>query len=92
MQIKSNYLIKTIGENIVVVPLKEEAIRFNGIITLNKTGQFLFQTLQKENLSKEQLLTIVLNKYNIEKNQAMRDIDDFIEKCLENKLIDENNF
>jgi len=91
MKIKPNYLLKTIGENIVVVPLKEEAIRFNGIIALNKTGQYLFQTLQKYDLSKEQLLTIVLNKYNVEKALAIRDIDNFIEKCMGNKLFDEKS-
>jgi hypothetical protein len=91
MKIKPNYVLKTIGDNIVVVPVKEEALRFNGIITLNKTGQFLFETLQKEALSKAQILTKVLDKYDVEENQAKKDVDSFIEKCLENNLIDEKS-
>jgi len=88
MKIKSNYVIKTIGEEIVVVPIKDEAVRFNGIITLNKTGKFLFQSLQEKALTKEELLEIVLEKYDVEKDVASKDLEAFLDICKENDLLE----
>jgi len=91
MKIKSNYVLKTIGDNIIVVPLKEEALRFNGIISLNKTGKFLFESLQNNDLTKEDLLNLVLEKYEVSHELAKHDIDEFIEKCMDNNLFYENS-
>jgi len=88
MKIKSNYVIKTIGEEIVVVPVKDEAVRFNGIITLNKTGKFLFQSLQENSLTKNELLALVLDKYDVEEEVASKDLEAFIEVCKENDLLE----
>jgi hypothetical protein len=92
MKIKKDYVIKTIGEDIVVVPVKDEAVRFNGIITLNKTGQFLFQSLQNYDLSQEALLSIVLDKYDVDEKQAKKDIHQFLSKCRKHGLIDEESY
>ncbi|MFW5794488.1 MAG: PqqD family protein [Bacillota bacterium] len=89
MKIKQEYVVKSIGEDIVVVPIKNEAVKFNGIITLNKTGKFIFELLQRENLTKEELLKRVLDKYDVNESQAKKDIDAFILKCQRNELIDE---
>ena len=88
MKIKSNYVIKTIGEEIVVVPVKDEAVRFNGIITLNKTGKFLFQSLQENSLTKNELLALVLDKYDVEEEVASKDLEAFIEVCKESDLLE----
>ena len=91
MKIKRDYVIKTIGEDVVVVPVKNEAVRFNGIISLNRTGKFLFEILQNENLDEEALLTRVFKKYDVDEARAKKDITAFIFKCHENGLIDEES-
>lgn len=88
MKIKKDYVIKTIGEDIVVVPIKDEAISFNGIITLNKTGKFLFESLQKQDLSKEELLESILETYDVSEEKASQDIDVFIKKCKKQGLME----
>ena len=88
MKIKKDYVIKTIGEDIVVVPIKDEAISFNGIITLNKTGKFLFESLQKQDLSKEELLESILDTYDVSEEKASQDIDVFIKKCKKQGLME----
>jgi hypothetical protein len=88
MKIKKDYVIKTIGEDIVVVPIKDEAISFNGIITLNKTGKFLFDSLQKQDLSKEELLESILETYDVSEEKASQDIDVFIKKCKKQGLME----
>lgn len=85
---KSDYVIKTIGQDIVVVPIKDEAVRFNGIISLNHSGKFLFELLQKEDLSEKELLIKVMDQYDVSKDMAKKDIQAFIKICQTNGLID----
>jgi hypothetical protein len=91
VKIKKDYVVKTVGEDIVVVPIKDEAIKFNGIMTLNRTGQFIFESLQNQDLSETDLLTLMLDKYDVEEKKAMNDIKNFINKCKKNGLIDEES-
>ena len=91
MKIKKDYVVKTIGKEIVVLPIKNEAVLFNGIITLNNTGKFLFDLLQKDNFDQNELLALVLDKYEVDENLAKKDIDAFIKKCKESNLLDEES-
>ena len=88
MKIKKDYVIKQIGKELVIVPIKDEAIRFNGIITVNKTGAFLFEQLQKEDLNEEQLVQRILENYEAEEKVVRKDIFDFIKISKEHQLID----
>ncbi len=45
MKLKPGYIVRSIAGETIVVPTGEEAIRFNGIMTLNKTGKVLFEAL-----------------------------------------------
>jgi hypothetical protein len=89
MRIKQDYVIKKIGKELIIVPVKDEAIRFNGIITVNKTGAFLFGLLQEEDLSVEQLVNRVTDNYEIDDITAEKDIENFIKICQEHSLLDE---
>jgi len=89
MRIKKEYVLKRIGKELIVVPIKNEAIRFNGIITVNETGAFLFTLLQEEELSKNELVMKVLDKYEVDESLASNDIENFIKTCQEHKLFDE---
>jgi hypothetical protein len=89
MKIKKDYVIKKIGKELIIVPVKDEAIRFNGIITVNKTGAFLFGLLQEENLTVDQLVDKVLNNYEVDEVTARKDIEAFIKICQEHSLLDE---
>ncbi len=89
MRIKQDYVLKQIGEDIIIVPVKNEAIRFNGIITVNKTAKFMFLALQSEDLTVDELIKKVLENYEIEEIVARRDALDFIEKCQKNGLFNE---
>jgi hypothetical protein len=89
MRIKKDYVIKQIGKEQIIVPIKDEAIRFNGIITVNKTGTFLFGLLQSDDLSLDQLVEKMIDNYEIDDVTARKDILAFIKICQEHSLLDE---
>jgi hypothetical protein len=88
MKIKANYVIKTIKDEFVVVPIKDEAIRFRGIITLNNTAKFIFETLKNSSLDKKALLDLMLEKYDVDQGLLEKDIDNFVKVLEENDLLE----
>jgi len=74
MKIKQDYLLKTIGNETIIVPVRDEAVRFNGVITVNKTAAFLFQLLQENEYSEVELISSLLEKYDVDETRAKKDV------------------
>ena len=77
MRIKEGYVLKEVAKEFIVVPVGDEAINFNGILTLNKTAKLLFETLLNDVEIKD-LVKVLLDKYDIDEEQALKDVKDFI--------------
>ena len=79
MKIKEGYILREVAGNFVVLPIGQATLDFNGMISLNATGAFLFDLL-KEDTTEEKLLEEMLNTYDIDEATAKKDIADFVEK------------
>ncbi len=89
MKIKKDFVLKTIAGTNVVVPLGSNTVSFRAIITLNESGAFLWQSLEND-ITKEQLLELMLKEYDIDRDTALTDIEEFLNKLREAELLDEN--
>lgn len=89
MKIKNDFVLKTIAGTNVVVPLGSNTVSFRTIITLNESGAFLWQSLEND-ITKEQLLELMLKEYDIDRDTALLDIEEFLNKLREAELLDEN--
>ena len=89
MKIKNDFVLKTIAGTNVVVPLGSNTVSFRAIITLNESGAFLWQSLEND-ITKEQLLELMLKEYDIDHDTALLDIEEFLNKLREAELLDEN--
>lgn len=89
MKIKSDYVLREIADQYIVVPTGASSVDFNGIIRLNKSASRLF-TLLKSEQSKEDLIAYLLDHYQVSREKAIEDVDAFIEK-LESSHILENS-
>lgn len=58
----------------VVAAVGEESRGFNGIIRLNHTGAFIFESLQNGR-SKDEILEELTSKYDVDKQKASEDLD-----------------
>lgn len=87
MKISEGFLLKSVvGKNIVVSVGAE--VNFNGMLTLNDTGVYLWNLLQ-EDITKEELLNKMLNEYEIDEATASRDIDIFISKLRDAYILED---
>ncbi|TYQ15947.1 UNVERIFIED_CONTAM: coenzyme PQQ synthesis protein D (PqqD) [Acetivibrio alkalicellulosi] len=87
MKIKPGYMIREIAKNHVVVPVGDATVDFNGMITLNDTGAFLWKQLLEDN-TVENLTSELINEYDIDEKTAKRDVFEFVEKLKDADLID----
>lgn len=88
MKIKDNYVLQTMADEYIVVPVGEEADRVHGIIKLNETGAFLWKRMAGEKTSSEELEGILMAEYPVDGNQARKDVAVFIEQLINIGCID----
>lgn len=82
MKIKKEFCIRNIcGEN-TLVPVGETASSFKGIIKMNDIGSFIWNNIERA-VNNEEIVSMVMDNYNLDFNQAKDDVDDFI-KYLKN--------
>lgn len=82
MKIKKEFCIRNIcGEN-TLVPVGETASSFKGIIKMNDIGNFIWNNIERA-VNNEEIVSMVMDNYNLDFNQAKNDVDDFI-KYLKN--------
>lgn len=89
MQIKKGfYLKKENGQNTIVCD-KTIQKDFNATIFLTDTAVLLWEMLEKSNVTKEQMLNGLLEKFDISTVLALSDIDVFIKTLKENGILEE---
>lgn len=79
MKIKEGFMLRNVAGNNVVVPIGQATLDFNGMMSLNDTGAFLFEKMI-EGISRDELIKAVVKEYQIEEELATKDVDNFIEK------------
>ncbi len=72
-------MLREVAGNNVVVAIGKATVDFNGLISLNDTGAFLWKQLEK-GADQDDLLSAVLDEYDIDEADAKADIAEFIEK------------
>ncbi len=87
MKLKKGLVKRKVGDESVVLSTKEAALDFNGMITLEGVGERLWELLETDT-SKEKLLETVLGEYDVNKETASKDIDDFLAQLEKLELLE----
>lgn len=86
LKLDKEYVLRQIGDDYVIVPVGKAALDFNGMITVNDTGAFLWEQLVK-GTSKEGLLETLMETYEVTQEEAERDIDEFLDVLYKNNIL-----
>ncbi len=87
MKIKEGFMLRSVADNYVVVPVGKASLEFKGLINLNHVGAFIWKCLETET-TLEEIINKVAKEYEIENELATRDVTLFINKLQEAKLLD----
>ena len=81
--IRNNMFIKRkIGTQFVIVAIGEATKRFNGMITVNETGSFIWDQLEKD-ITLDELTAAITAEYEVDTDTARADATRFIETLKE---------
>ena len=86
MKIKDGFMLRTVADSTVVVPYSE-AVDFNGMITLNRTGAFIWKQLQTET-TRDELSALLIKEYSSDEATADAGADSFIKRLGEEGFLE----
>lgn len=87
MRINKEFVIREIAGDFIIVPTGSTALQFNGLMTVNEVGAFLWKLLQQET-TEEALVQNVVSEYDVEEETARQDIEEFLQQLRNNCIID----
>lgn len=87
MKIKNGFAKRDIAGSTIVVPVGSTAKEFNGMITLNDTGSFIWDCFLKD-ISIAEAVEAVLAEYDVEREKAQADVERFVNMLKENNIIE----
>ena len=87
MKIKNDFILKQIAGSYIVVPVRQQAVDFSGIIKLSETGAFLWRLLEN-GVDREELIAKLLDEYLVDEDVAGEDVDRFIAQLNEADLLE----
>lgn len=77
--LKSNFVTRNIGEELVIVPLKNSVADMNEMYTLNGVGSSIWAYIDGVK-SFDEIVASIVDEYNIEEKTAKKDVEIFLEK------------
>ena len=86
MRVPDGFVICEVAGKTVAVSSGELAKTFNGMITLNGTGKFLFERLQND-ISFDDLVSALQKEYGVDEMIARRDTQAFVDALAKKGLL-----
>ncbi len=87
MKLKYTFEIMEIDDQLMAVPVGENADELHGIVRLNKTGSFIFECL-KEDISEEEIVEKLSEKYDSSLDEVKEDVRSYLSQLKEAGLIE----
>lgn len=83
-QLKSQFVVREVGDELILVPLTSNIARMNEMFVINEVGKLIWESLS-DNSDIESLTAIVLDHFEVAEDVARKDVEVFL-KRLEEKL------
>ena len=82
MKVKSEFVLRNVAGSYIVVATGAACMDFNGMITLNDTGAFIWKCLEKET-SVDEIVAEILKEYDVTPEHAKQAVETYLEKLKE---------
>lgn len=90
MKINNNFVLRKIADDFVLVPIGKSSVDFGGLIMLNESGALLWEHIEKDNdISKDALAEVLCREYDVDRETAFADTEQFIKYMVENEIFTE---
>ena len=87
MKISSNYVIREIAGDYIIVPIGQAVFDFQGLITVNEIGAFIWKLLQENDLTLNEIETAIKDEYEVESSIVKNDVIDFLNQLIKYRIL-----
>ncbi len=81
MKVGKEFILREIAGDYIIIPTGKAVLEFNGLITVNEVGVSIWKMLQEETTF-EELVSGILDEYDVDENVAREDIQEFLDKLV----------
>ena len=82
MKIREGFILRDVAGQTFVVPTGKLSQEYQGMITLNETGKFIWQCLEKE-MTNEQIVEEIMKTFeDAEREVVQKDVESFVNKMF----------
>ena len=78
MKLKQNYALREIAGELLLVPVGKASLNFNQMLTLNEVGADIWRLIPEAD-SEEEIVTRLLQEYEVDPEVLRADVAEFIE-------------
>ena len=78
MKIKDDFVLRNVVDEFIVLPTGDRIATFDGAVVLNEVSAFIYRQLENP-VSRDDLLTAVLEEYDVDEATAAADLDALLE-------------
>ena len=89
MKASNQFILRTIADEHLLIPVGESAISVKGLIALSESGLLLYKKLM-DACSREDLIAALTAEYEVSEEEAAQDTDAFLNQMRQlNMLVDD---
>lgn len=88
MKLSSDFVLREIAGEFVLVPTGAAALEFGSLISTNEVGYFMWSKLL-DGCSQAELTAYLLEEYDVDQKTAEKDVNGFLEQLRNHHLLDE---
>ena len=82
---KSRFVTRSVGDELVIVPLSGNVAQMNRLFTLNETGRFIWENSGKCT-DADDMVSLLTENFEVENADARQDVEGFLTK-IESLLV-----
>lgn len=86
MKLKENLTVRKIGDEYMMVSDSDAGLDYTRVISLNESAAYLVQEVGQKEFTKEEWVTLLMDKYSVDRDTAEADVQALIDKFLKEEL------
>lgn len=86
MKIKEGFTLHELGDEYIVIHDGMTNVNFDKLLSLNATAAYLWKAMGHQEWTLEQLVTLLTEEYEVEREQAQKDVERFVGLLMESEV------
>ena len=88
MKIREGFILREVAGTFVIISAGNDNLDFKGVITVNEVGALIWRGVEAGK-SKTEIVDNILSEYDVERDIAAVDCDEFLQQLIDKNIIEE---